>query len=168
MECGKDVHQPSNGLKREGSPLNIEAEVWEKGACKRGHEIDEFVNKHSTGEGLGNNFPVADRLMRKERILVSTKSLDITTRGYQKTKKLKKTLERYADALKNIEKKYFNSSGVLKWGNTAPLSVNDYDKKVLEIVLPDVIITEDASKVLNDFQKTMGNSGFEVWYRVTK
>lgn len=167
MECGEDVHQPSNSLKREGSPLNIEAEVWEKGACKRGHEIDEFVNKHSTGEGIEKNFPVADRLLRKERILVSTKSLDITTRGYQKTKKLKKTLERYADALKNIEKKYFNSSGEMKWGGTV-LKDSQYNKKVLEIVLPDVIITEDALKVLNDFQRTMGSSGFEVWYRVTK
>ena len=96
LECGKDVHQPSNSLKREGSPLNIEAEVWEDGACKRGHEIDEFVNKHSTGEGLGKNFPVVDRL--DNSILISTKSLDVTARGYQKSKKLKKTLERYAEA----------------------------------------------------------------------
>lgn len=165
MECGKDVHQPSNSLKREESPLNIEAEVWEDGACKRGHEIDEFVNKHSTGEGLGKNFPVADRL--DNSILISTKSLDVTARGYQKSKKLKKTLERYAEALKNIEKKYFKGANEFRWGNKK-LSKNDYNKKALEIILPNTIITEDALNILKDFKTTTEQSGMEVWYRITK
>ena len=165
MECGKDVHQPSNSLKREGSPLNIEAEVWEDGACKRGHEIDEFVYKHSTGEGLGKNFPVADRL--DNSILISTKSLDVTARGYQKSKKLKKTLETYAEALKNIEKKYFKGANEFRWGNKK-LSKNDYNKKALEIILPNTIITEDALNILKDFKTTTEQSGMEVWYRITK
>ena len=48
------------------------------------------------------------------------------------------------------------------------LNKNKYDKMALEIVLPDIIITEDALKVLEEFKQTMENQGIEVWYKVTK
>ena len=48
------------------------------------------------------------------------------------------------------------------------LSTSEYDKKALEIVLPDVIITEDSLRVLNEFQAAWAEKGIEVWYRVTK
>lgn len=146
--------------------VNIGSEVWENGPCKRGNLIDDFINKHSLGEGLGQYFPVADRL--KDRTLISTKSLDIAAQGYQNPKKLKSTLEKYAESLKNIEKNYFNDEGVLKWKQYPPLNKTDYDKKALEIVLPDVIMTEDSLKVLKEFKETMEKSGLEIWYRVTK
>lgn len=57
--------------------------------------------------------------------------------------------------------------GVLEWGGTT-LKTSQYDKKALEIVLPDVIISEDALKVLNDFQTSMAKDGIEVWYRIAK
>ena len=75
-------------------------------------------------------------------------------------------LEKYADALKNIEKNYFKD-GALKWGGTT-LRIEQYDKKALEIVLPDVIITEDALKVLKEFKESMEKSGLEIWYRIAK
>ena len=75
-------------------------------------------------------------------------------------------LNKYADALNNIEKNYFDDD-VIHWGRT-DLSKSDYDKKALEIVLPDVIITENALKVLNDFKTEMESAGLEVWYIVTK
>ncbi|MDE7423553.1 MAG: hypothetical protein K2N51_07650 [Lachnospiraceae bacterium] len=48
------------------------------------------------------------------------------------------------------------------------METSQYDKKVLEIILPDVIITEDSLKVLTDFQKNMKKENFEVWYRIGK
>ncbi len=42
------------------------------------------------------------------------------------------------------------------------------NKKALEIVLPDVIITEDALTVLTDFKTTMEKSDIEVWYIIAK
>lgn len=147
--------------------VNIGSEIWEQGAIKRGKAIDEFINGHLSGNGLGTNFPVADRLLKEQKILVSTKSLDIAAQSYQNPKKLKNMLEKYADALKNIEKNYFNEIGELVWGKHT-LRVDQYNKKALEIVLPDVIITEDALKVLKEFKESMEKSGLEIWYRIAK
>lgn len=144
--------------------LNIGSDVWEKGFSKRGFELEDFVTGLFKRQDLGKNFPVADAL--SDRTLISTKSLDIAAQSYQNPNTLKKRLEKYAEALQNIEKK-FNSKGVFEWGDTI-LSTSDYDKKALEIILPDVIITEDTLKVLNEFQATWAEKGIEVWYRVTK
>lgn len=145
--------------------FDIGAEVWEEGAIKRGSMIDEFVNQHLSGGGLGKNFPVADRV--DERILVSTKSLDIAAQSYQKPNKLKRMLEKYGDSLQDFEKKYFKDADKFRWGDTT-LSITQYDKKALEIILPDVIITEESLKVLNDFKAVMEKSGMEIWYCITK
>lgn len=110
--------------------VNIGSEVWEQGAIKRGNDIDEFLNGHLAGTGLGKNFPVADRLLKDERILVSTKSLDIATQSYQNPNTLKNMLNKYGDSLKNIEKNYFDD-GVLEWGGTT-LKTSQYDKKHLK------------------------------------
>ena len=75
-------------------------------------------------------------------------------------------LNKYGDSLKNIEKNYFKN-GTLEWGGTI-LKTSQYDKKVLEIVLPDVIISEDALKILNEFKTSMKNEGIEVWYKIAK
>lgn len=153
--------------------VDVGLEVWEQGALKRGKEIDNVVNGRKTGKGLlkgeplGENFPVADRILRDEKILVSTKSLDVAAPSYQNTKKLKDTLNKYANSLKNIESKYFEADGTFVWGGKR-LSTSQYDKKALEIILPDVIITENSLKVLNDFKRSMEDSGFEVWYRIGK
>lgn len=165
----------SHYLVKTGNSLDIKqtfhigAEVWEEGAFKRGKDIDNFINKHTVegSHGLGENFPVADRLLKDERILVSTKSLDVAAQGYQNPNKLKKMLEKYADSLKNIEKNYFNDAGILEWGGKK-LSIEDYNKKALEIILPDVIITEESLKILNEFSATIEKSGMEVWYSLGK
>lgn len=154
----------NNSLNLKGT-LNISSDVWEKGFSKRGFEIEDFVTNLFKRTDLGKNFPVADAL--SDRTLISTKSLDIAAQSYQNPDKLKKRLDKYAEALQDIEKKYFDSKGNFKWGKM-PLSTSQYDKKALEIVLPDVIITEDTLKVLNEFQTTWAEKGIEVWYRVTK
>ena len=99
---------------------------------------------------------------------ISSKSLDVAAQGYQNPDKLKKRLEKYVEALKNIEKNYFNEADVLKWRDYPPLSKEDYNKKALEIVLPDVIVTEASLKVLKEFKETMEQDGLEVWHCVTK
>lgn len=144
--------------------LNISSDIWEKGFSKRGFEIEDFVTDLFKRTDLGKNFPVADAL--SNRTLISTKSLDIAAPSYQNPNTLKKRLDKYAEALQGIESK-FNEEGILRWGNTT-LRRSEYDKKALEIVLPDVIISEDTLKVLNEFQSTWAEKGIEVWYRVTK
>ena len=99
--------------------------------------------------------------------LVSTKSLDIAAPSYQKPSTLRNTLNKYADALKGFEEKYFKGLDEYRWGKTV-LRKNQYNKKALEVVLPDIIMTENSLNVLNDFKKTMEASGMEVWYVIAK
>ena len=146
--------------------VDIGEEVWENGACKRGSLIDVHINKHDGTTGLGVNFPVADRV--EKRILVSTKSIDVAAQSYQNPSKLRSMLNKYANDLNNIEAKYFDSSGKMEWVTGKPLSINDYDKKALEIVLPNTVITESTLTVLNEFRDEMEKSGIEVWYRITQ
>ena len=98
-------------------------------------------------------------------ILVSTKSLDIGSQCYQNPKKLKSTLEKYSQSLKNIEDNYFGEDDMLVWAGRT-LRKDMYNKKALEIILPDVIITEDTLMVLKEFKESMEKSGMEVWYRI--
>jgi len=147
--------------------IDAGAEVWEQGPLKRGAFLDDLINGHSTGTGLGKNFPVADRLLENEKLLVSTKSIDTAAQSYQKPGKLKRKLVKDANALKNFEKNYFKGEDFIRWGNKT-LHTVEYNKKVLEVVLPDVIISEDALKVLKDFKISMEASGLEVWYCIAK
>lgn len=144
---------------------NVAADVWDNLPFKRGKLIDEAVNHHTLGIGLGENFPVVDRLDKKAKKLISTKSLDTAANGYQEMSKLKNTLNKYADALKNFEKNYM-PKGILKWGGNV-VSKGDYNTKVLEIVIPDTIITKEAVDVLYEFKKKMKKEGIQVLYLVT-
>ncbi len=49
------------------------------------------------------------------------------------------------------------------WGNYT-LNKSDYNKKVLEIVLPDGIISPKIKEVFTTFQKDALSKGIEVWY----
>lgn len=154
----------SNSLELK-APVNIGSGVWKKGHCTRGEEIDVFIKNNSLGTKFGKNFPVVDRL--EDEVLISIKSLDIGAPSYQNPGKLRSTLGKYANALKNFEGKYFKGDDVFRWGDTA-LNRKEYSKKALEIVLPDIIITENTLKVLEEFKTTMKSQGIEVWYRVTQ
>lgn len=159
----------SNSLELEEA-VYMSSKVWDDGALKRGREIDEFINGHKTGQALfsgtslGDNFPVFDRIDGKK--LISTKSLDIAAQSYQNPKTLERMLNKYADSMKSFETKYFKSADTFKWTNGTTISKSDYNSKVLEIVFPDVIMTEDALEVLNTFKATMASEGIEVWYRI--
>ena len=42
------------------------------------------------------------------------------------------------------------------------VSIDDYDKKMIEIALPDVIISESIKKELDDFKINCAERGIEV------
>ena len=52
--------------------------------------------------------------------------------------------------------------------NPLEQDIEEYSKMALEIVLLDIIITEDTFKVLEEFKETMEKQGIEIWYKVTK
>lgn len=79
---------------------NVPASYWDEGWILRGQHIDEAVNLHKEGVGLGTYFPVADRVT--DRVLVSTKSVDLLANSYHNPQKLKGTLDRALNQLDNI------------------------------------------------------------------
>ena len=48
------------------------------------------------------------------------------------------------------------------------LAKTQYNKKVLEIVLPDTLMNVKTISVLKSFQNRMGVEGIDVWYRVSR
>ena len=110
---------------------------------------------------LGKNFPVVDRLLGTT--LISTKSLDTYAKSYQTPSKLRSTLNSYRDALINFETKYWKGKNFFKWGNET-LYKSQYNKKVLEIVLPDGIISPEIKEVFTNFKNDALAKGIEVWF----
>ena len=136
--------------------LNVGGEAtWSLKPTTRGKIIDALRNT------LGETFPVVDRLLGTT--LISTKSLDTYAKSYQTPSKLRSTLNSYRDALINFEAKYWKGENVFTWNNHT-LNKSDYNKKVLEIVLPDGIISPEIKEVFTTFQKDALSKGIEVWY----
>lgn len=118
------------------------------------------------GKTLCDDILLGERAQYGEtRKLISTKSLDVATSSYQDPKKLQRMLDKYSESMKTFETKYFKGTDTITWANEK-LSISDYDQKVLELVFPDVIMTEDSINILNTFKKTMEAEGFEIWYRI--
>lgn len=53
------------------------------------------------------------------------------------------------------------------WGETV-LERNRYNKKALEIVVPDMPINESTKNILDDFKTEAENINIEVWYVIAK
>jgi len=53
------------------------------------------------------------------------------------------------------------------WRETV-LYKNKYNKKVLEIVVPDMPINESTKNILDDFKSEAENINIEVWYVIAK
>ena len=53
------------------------------------------------------------------------------------------------------------------WGETV-LYKNKYNKKALEIVVPDMPITDSTKNILADFKTEAENINIEVWYVIAK
>lgn len=121
--------------------------MWKCPRLARGRAIDEALNKHSQNEGLGENFPVFDRLDRITRELISTKSMDLTIQSYRSDTGVTRMLNRY---LKNMYEFELNWRWYLmetkeqdkaiktdfRWSESR-FVIGEYDTKVLELALPD-------------------------------
>ncbi len=129
--------------------------LWELKPTIRGKVIDALRNT------LGETFPVVDRL--SGTTLISTKSLDTYAKSYQTPSKLRGTLNKYLNDLINFETKYFKGADEITRGGTT-LNLNQYNKKVLEVVLPDGIISTQIKEVFTNFKNDALAKGIEVWF----
>ena len=123
--------------------------VWNDGPWIRGSKIDEALNLHSTGKGLGKNFPIADRF--ENGTLISTKSIDLGAKTYLDPEKLSKRIEKYIEQLENFEDgvKKWTKDGKVKWGDGDPLELSSIKNKKLELAFPDIPITEAQASIIN-------------------
>jgi len=46
------------------------------------------------------------------------------------------------------------------------VSIDEYDKKALEIALPNVVISDDIKDVLDTFRNNCDENGMEVIYKI--
>lgn len=151
-EAGISISKTSDLFKDGDNVIDGVKDVWKQGACKRGADIDEFRNLHSSNNGLGINFPVFDRVNKDTKTIISTKSLDLGAISYKDPEKLRKRLQKYIDQMNDFEKKYpkvKNQDG-FKWGNTI-LHSTEYTSKKLELVIPDMPITPKQAQVIQEF-----------------
>lgn len=127
-------------------------DVWSLSSFKRGNEIDEFM-----GNNLGITFPVVDKL--ENRVLTSIKSLDSSASTY--TNRPNQIYNRIVEDLNklNLFTEETGRSVTLYDGTKTTMSVTqrDYDKKVLQVVLPDRELTDAQVQAIND-AKAYANS----------
>lgn len=158
-EAGVAISKSSDLFKNGDNVIDGVKGVWKQGPCKRGADIDEFLNSHLTGDGLGTNFPVFDRIDDATGTIISTKSLDLGAKSYKDPKKLRNRLQKYIDQMSDFEKKYpkVNDSDGMKWGDTI-LSSTQYTSKKLELVIPDMPMSTEQAQVIQDFINKYGIS----------
>ncbi len=155
--------------------VDIGGGIWDEPCMKRGSIIDESLNGHSAGRGLGRTFPVADRL--EDRKLVSTKSLDLDANSYQNPSALKRKLEKYIADLEGFEDKYLkkvDDNGNRyrpTQGGENKFTEDLYDFKVLEVVFPDTPITDKVAetlRVLHDTHAGLSVHGVQIVFKIAK
>ncbi|MBQ3642697.1 hypothetical protein II906_12350 [bacterium] len=149
-EAGIAISKSSDLLKNGDNVVEGIKGVWKNGPLKRGELIDEFLNAHSIGDGLGKNFPIVDRL--ENGVLVSTKSLDLGAKSYKNPEKLEKRLQKYIDQMNDFEKKYpkVKEPNGMKWGKTE-LKSTQYTSKKLELIIPDMPMTTEQAQIIQEF-----------------
>jgi hypothetical protein len=148
--------------------------IWERPPIPRGNLADDFLN-HSTPNSLGKYFPVVDRLEIikeiingtevKKGLLVDTKSIDLGAESYRNSKRLRDLLNKYLERLENFEKRMVDNA--VSCGDQI-VKIGDYDKKVLEIVIPDILITKEQIDVLNNFSNIVKIKNIELWLVIAK
>ena len=151
-EAGIAVSKTSDLFKSGDNVIDGVKDVWKYGACKRGADIDEFLNSHLAGDGLGTNFPVFDRIEKETSTIISTKSLDLGAKSYKEPEKLRKRLQKYIDQMNNFEEKYpkVKDAKGMKWGETE-LKSTQYTSRKLELVIPDMPMTTEQAQIIQEF-----------------
>ncbi|WBB32011.1 hypothetical protein NM219_05600 [Parvimonas micra] len=114
--------------------IKLRAEIWLEDKFERGIEIDGL-----RGNNLGHNFPVIDKF--ENRIITSVKSKDLLVKTYQNGKKLEYTIKSDINKLIKFKTKKWNGHEVL---------TKDYSYKCLEVVVPNVTLSESQINCINN------------------
>lgn len=112
--------------------IKLEDDAWGLTPIERGNYLDDVL-----GNNLGHNYPVVDNL--ENRVLTSFKSFDPSLKSYQGTSGMYNKIVRDATTL--------NKFTGARWGMTTSnpviITTDDFNSKVLRIVLPNTTITAE-------------------------
>ena len=114
--------------------IKLRAEIWLEDKFERGIEIDGL-----RGNNLGHNFPVIDKF--ENRTITSVKSKDLLAKTYQNGKKLEYTIKSDINKLIKFKTKKWNGHEVV---------TKDYSYKCLEVVVPNVTLSESQINCINN------------------
>lgn len=113
---------------------DVPASIWDDGPVVRGDAIDQAK---ALKNNLGHNFPTIDSVY--DRIASSTKSYDITSKTYTNGSGWWYRLKGDIDKLNS-----FNEGKLVD----VVVKASDYDKKCLNIVLPNIELSEAQKAIL--------------------
>ena len=113
----------------------VSEETWNKLPTSRGIIIDRMDGNNN----LGHNFPVIDKF--ENRTITSVKSKDLLAKTYQNGKKLEYTIKSDINKLIKFKTKKWNGHEVL---------TKDYSYKCLEVVVPNVTLSESQINCINN------------------
>ena len=114
--------------------IKLRAEIWLEDKFERGIEIDGL-----RGNNLGHNFPVIDKF--ENRTITSVKSKDLLAKTYQNGKKLEYAIKSDINKLIKFEGKEWNKTRI---------TPHMYSNKCLEVVVPNVTLSESQINCINN------------------
>jgi hypothetical protein len=133
--------------------VQLENGTWSKGAVARGDAIDKALDNN-----VGHNYPVIDR-MDADGVVTSVKSRDLTSSTYQNASRLEYQIKKDVDALDAFSGK--------KW-NGIEISSSDITGKQLQIVVPDVEMSEGQIQSINNATRYANEKGIDIIITIGK
>lgn len=101
------------------------------------------------GQDIGRTFPVADRI--QDRVLISTKSIDLSAKSYKDASKLKSRINSYLKSLAEFEEKHPEVYGKGILSQKGYITTSKYSSKKLELIIPDIPLSKEQIEVLEGF-----------------
>lgn len=131
--------------------INVETSVWDLGSFARGKEIERLL-----GSNTHSNFPTVDKI--EGRTITSITSHD-TRAASNKGSGLYKNIIKSVDKLDEFKETTYAGTTI---------SENDYDAKVLNIVLPDEPLCKEQIRGIFDAKEAARKKGIKIIITVVK
>ncbi|SCY74894.1 RHS repeat-associated core domain-containing protein [Butyrivibrio sp. INlla14] len=133
--------------------VNLEKGTWDMGPVARGDAIDSALDNN-----VGHNYPTIDRI-DADGVVTSVKSRDLTSSTYQNGSRLEYQIKKDVDSL--------NSYSGGTW-NGVDISSDVISGKQLQIVVPNVELTEAQIEAINNATAYANEKGIDIIITVGK
>jgi len=145
---GTTVDSSFSRLNTTVSNITLPTGTWQKGPTERGKDIDELL-----GNNVGDNYPTIDIYDLETGRATSIKSRDLTASSYQNGNTLERTIKKDIDKLADFE--------LVDWGGSY-LEGRPINQRALQIVVPNVTMTDAQIQAINNAIEYAGDKGVEI------